>query len=125
MLQLNTSGLSKHKVVALNKYVDNSTHIVALSETHRIVSDEEFPEYETAQSCNEGGESLLIHKSLSCTEVLRIKSKEVDVAWCITYLEHCPIFVGSVYIPPNKEKLLDKFLKNLNEVRTYCTKREK
>ena len=68
MLQLNTSGLSKHKVVALSKYFDNnSTHIVALSETHRIVSDEDFPEYETAQSCFEGGESLLIHKSLSGT----------------------------------------------------------
>ena len=122
MLQLNTSGLSKHKVVALNKYFDNnSTHIVALSETHRIVSDEEFPEYEIAQSCIEGGESLLIHKSLSCTEVLSLKSKEVDVAWCITYLERCPILVGSVYIPPNKEKQLEKFLKNLNEARKYCT----
>ena len=121
MLQLNTSGRSKHKVVALNKNFDNnSTHFVALSETHRIVSDEEFPEYETAQSCIEGGESLLIHKSLSCTEVVISKSKEVDVAWCITYLEHCPILVGSVYFPPNKEKLLKKFLQNLNEARKHC-----
>ena len=118
MLQLNTSGLSKHKVVALNKNFDNnSTHIVALSETDRIVSDEEFPEYKTAQSCIEGGESLLFHKSLSCTEVLRLKSKDFDVAWCITYLEHCPILVGSVYIPPNKKKALEKFLKFLNETR--------
>ena len=28
------------------------------------------------------------------------ESKEVDVAWCITYLDHNPILVGSVYIPP-------------------------
>ena len=63
---------------------------------------------------------MLIHKSLSCTEVLSLKSKEVDVAWCITYLEHCPILVESVYIPPNKEKQLEKFLKNLNEARKYC-----
>ena len=52
--------------------------------------------------------------------MLRLKSKEVDVAWCITYLEHCPILVGSVYIPPNKEKQLEKLLNNLNEARKYC-----
>ena len=78
MLHRRTSGLSKHKIVALNKYLDNnSTHIVALTETHRIVSDEEFREYVTAQSCIEGGEILVIHKSLSCTEVLTLNSKKL------------------------------------------------
>ena len=63
---------------------------------------------------------MLIHKSLSCTEVLSLKSKEVDVAWCITYLEHCPILFGPVYIPPNKEKQLENLPKILNEARQYC-----
>ena len=63
---------------------------------------------------------MLIHKSISCTEVLSLISKEVDVAWYITYIEHCPILVGSLYIPPNKEKQREIYLKNLNEERKYC-----
>ena len=52
--------------------------------------------------------------------MLSLKSKEVDVAWCITHLEHCPILVGPVYIPPNNEQQLEKFPKNLNEARQCC-----
>ena len=118
LLQLNTTGLSKHKIVALNKYLDNTNaHIAALAETHRIISDEEFPEYEIAQSCIEGGASLLIHKSLPCSEVLDLKTKDIDAVLCITQLERCPILVGSVYIPPNKETKLKKFLKDLKKVK--------
>ena len=91
-LQLNTSGHSMPKVVALNKYLeDTHSQIVALK-TNRTIPNGEFANFEVLQSCNyhkKGGVSLLVRKNLSFCDTTDLKTNEVDAVWSIAYLERC------------------------------------
>ena len=80
-LQLNASGLSMHKVVALNRYLqDTHSQIVALGETQRTFSNHEFANFDVLQRCNycnKGRVSLLFGKLVVC-EIRDRKTNEVD-----------------------------------------------
>ena len=91
VLQLSTSRLSMHKLVALTiNLEDTQSRIKAPVETQITISNDAFANVEILQSChyqNKGGVSLLIRKNLSFCGIRDLKMNEVDAFWSMINLE--------------------------------------
>ena len=124
-LQLNSSGLSWHKLVALNEYPEGTdAQVIAPGESHRTISNVEFANFEVLQSSNpgnKGGKSLLIRKRLSFYCAPDLKTNKVDAFSSIVYLDCFTLLVASVYIPTDCDSQMNIFIETLRRnVRASC-----
>ena len=123
-VQLNSSGLSNAKQIALEKYVDDmKPDFITLNETKQGISHDIFKNYWTFshhQLAHHGGVALSLPKDVNCCAIPTFREKLFGSIWCAVYLGHNSFILATPYIPPNTENFIKYFFNGLENARVYA-----